>query len=139
MPARDAIHDSVRNALIKDGWEITEDPCVIRYDDMVVFADMAAESTLAIERAGERAVVEAKSFSAESEMREFETALGQYLIYRIFLSHTQPDQNVFLAVGENVFHEFFMRPAIQLVCRECRVAIVVIDLDTEEIQSWHHP
>jgi hypothetical protein len=139
MPARDAIHDSVRTALIKDGWEITEDPCVISFDDMVVFADMAAEFTLAIERGGEKAVIEAKSFSGDSDMHQFETALGQYLVYRIFLSHTKPDRNVYLAVGATVFQEFFMRPAIQLVCRECQVAIIVIDLNTEEIQSWHQP
>lgn len=139
MPARDTIHHAVRNALIKDGWEITEDPCVITYDDMLVFADMAVECTLAIERVGEKAVVEAKSFSAESEMREFETALGQYLIYRIFLSQSTRDRNVYLAVGNQVFEEFFSRPAIRLVCRECQVAIVVIDLNAEEIQSWYQP
>ena len=137
MPARDAIHDSVRNALVKDGWEITEDPCVIRYDDMVVFADMAAECTLAVERAGDKAIIEAKSFSGDSEMREFETALGQYLIYRIFLKQTRPDESVYLAVDSQVYEEFFLRSAIQLVCRECRISIVVIELDSQEIVSWH--
>lgn len=30
MPARDIYHDTVRNALIKDGWNITNDPLRLR-------------------------------------------------------------------------------------------------------------
>ncbi|MFN5815248.1 MAG: element excision factor XisH family protein, partial [Pseudanabaena sp.] len=26
MPARDSIHDAVKEAVIKDGWEVTDDP-----------------------------------------------------------------------------------------------------------------
>ncbi|MFN9059323.1 MAG: element excision factor XisH family protein, partial [Pseudanabaena sp.] len=28
MPARDSIHETVKEAVIKDGWEITDDPYV---------------------------------------------------------------------------------------------------------------
>jgi hypothetical protein len=31
MPRLDIIHDAVKNALIKDGWVITEDPFIIEY------------------------------------------------------------------------------------------------------------
>lgn len=30
MPAKDLYHEHVKNALIKDGWEITSDPLTIR-------------------------------------------------------------------------------------------------------------
>ncbi len=28
MPAKDVIHNEVKNALIKDGWNITDDPYI---------------------------------------------------------------------------------------------------------------
>lgn len=139
MPARDIIHDAVRNALIKDGWTITDDPYIIAYEDLMLFADMAAERTLAVERNGKKAVIEAKSFSSGSEIREFETALGQYLIYRVLLSGTEPRHDVYLAVSSTVFEEFFSRPAIEIVCDDCGLEIVVVDLDSEEIVQWHPP
>jgi hypothetical protein len=43
MPARDEIHDAVKNALIKDGWTITHDPYPLPFDDRDVYADLGAE------------------------------------------------------------------------------------------------
>jgi hypothetical protein len=43
MPAADQIHDAVKRALVKDGWTITDDPYVIRYEDATLYADLAAE------------------------------------------------------------------------------------------------
>jgi hypothetical protein len=31
MPARDKFHEAVKNALIKDGWQITADPLTIKF------------------------------------------------------------------------------------------------------------
>ncbi len=31
MPARDKVHDIVKNALIKDGWTITDDPLTLKF------------------------------------------------------------------------------------------------------------
>jgi hypothetical protein len=139
MPARDAIHEAVRNALVKDGSTITDDPYIIAYDDLMLLADLAAERTLAAERNGEKAVIEAKSFSSGSETREFETALGQYLIYRVLAAEIESGRRVYLAIASSVFDNFFARPAIQLIIRECRVTLVVVDLDSEELVQWHRP
>jgi len=61
MSAKDVIHDSVKNALIKDGWVITHDPFTIKYKDATLFADLAAQRTLAAEKAGNKILVEIKS------------------------------------------------------------------------------
>ena len=42
MPARDSIHEAVKEAVIKDGWEVTDDPYVISYGDRFLFVDLAA-------------------------------------------------------------------------------------------------
>ena len=36
MPAKDIYHDTVKNALIKDGWTITHDPLHSRTEEVIV-------------------------------------------------------------------------------------------------------
>ena len=43
MSAKDVYHESVRNALVKDGWTITDDPFTIEYKGARLQADLAAE------------------------------------------------------------------------------------------------
>ena len=65
MSARDTIHIPVKNALIKDGWNITADPFTIQYDDVTLSADLAAtEQPIGAERGERKIVVEIKSSSA---------------------------------------------------------------------------
>jgi hypothetical protein len=54
MPARDLFHDAVKTALIKEGWDILADPYRIQYKDVDLYADLAAERPIAIEREGQR-------------------------------------------------------------------------------------
>ena len=81
-------------------------------------------------------MVEVKSFLARSAIREFETALGQYLIYRIFLEITNPKYKVYLAIGEEIYRIFFRRVAIQLILKKYQVSLLVVDFTQEEIQQW---
>lgn len=81
MPAKDKIHDSVKNALMKDGWTITHDPYTIEYDNELVYADLAAERPIAAERSGTKIIVEVKSFTGRSTIQDFKVALGQYRLY----------------------------------------------------------
>lgn len=60
--ALDKIHDAVKNGLIKDGWTITADPYEIRFKDIRVYADLAAERPFTAERNGEKIVVRSKKF-----------------------------------------------------------------------------
>ncbi len=39
MPARDIFHHSVKTALQKDGWKITDDPLFIRCVDVELYID----------------------------------------------------------------------------------------------------
>ena len=136
MPGRDAIHDAVKNALMKDGWTITADPYVIDYEDLSLFVDLAAEQTLAAEKNGRKIALEIKSFLGRSEVREFETALGQYQLYRGLLEVTDPARTLFLAVSETTYQDFFQRAAIQLILKRFQVALVLVNVENEEIVRW---
>ncbi len=92
--AKDAIHNAVKNALIKDGWIITADPYRIKTDDFQVYADLAADRPIAAERAGERIVVEIKRFTGHSLINDLYGALGQYLIYLRLLETTGSDRKL---------------------------------------------
>lgn len=43
MPARDLYHETVKNALIKDGWTITHDPLTLELGSSRLFVDLGAE------------------------------------------------------------------------------------------------
>jgi hypothetical protein len=136
MPARDIYHDAVKSALIKDGWVITADPYTIKYKDTNLFADLAAERVIAAEQQGRKIVVEVKSFLGPSLMRDFENALGQYILYRNLLSATAPEYQLYLAVKESTYESFFKLPSIQLVVAQNNLLIIVVDMENEEILKW---
>lgn len=50
MARKDAIHDAVKNALIKDDWTITHDPIIIDIVDTKIEADLAAEKIIVAEK-----------------------------------------------------------------------------------------
>ena len=66
MPAFDLYHDAVKQALIKEGWTITADPYRIQFQELDLYADLAAELPIAAERQGQKIVVEVKSFVGRS-------------------------------------------------------------------------
>jgi XisH protein len=136
MPARDIYHDVVKKALIKDGWTILADPLIIAYDDVQAFADLAAERTLAAEKAGRRIAVEIKTFQGASPVRDFEEALGQYMFYRGLLSLAGSDYLLYLAVSEETYHRVFERKALREITERSGLALLVVDLAQEVIVRW---
>ena len=136
MPALDKIHDAVRRALEKDGWTITFDPFQIRYLDVLVFADLKAERSLGARRGDRKIVVESKSFIGVSDLQDFKLALGQYFLYQAFLEKVAPNDELFLAISLRAFDEFFQKEAIQYVVERYGMALLVVDVDEEEIVQW---
>ena len=136
MPAKDVYHDAVKNALIKDGWIITADPYPIKYEEVKLFADLAGEKTIAASREGKQIVIEIKSFLSRSPRRDFETALGQYLIYKALLSLEYPEQQLYLAISEIIYEDLFQKVAIQLILIKYQVSLLVVDMHKQEIVKW---
>ena len=103
MSRKDTYHDSVKRALLKDGWQITHDPLPITYEGASVSTDLGAEKVTALDGvriAVEIIAVEIKDFDGWSLISEFEKALGQYRLYRALLKRNEPDRVVFLACGK---------------------------------------
>ena len=135
--AKDVFHQQVKNALIKDGWNITHDPLTIRISEAVKLQiDLAAETTIAAERDSEKIAVEIKSFVGDSDISAFHTALGQYLNYCQALEEQEPDRIVYLAIPLETYQDFFQLPFIQRALRRYQVQLIIYDPKLEEIKQW---
>lgn len=121
MSAKDIFHETVKQALVKDGWKITSDPLTIRIDRVKLEIDLGAEKVFAAEKDGKKIAVEVKSFVNSSNISDFHNALGQFLNYRLALQMTEPERIIYLAIPIDVFNTFFQE-------RFTQAAIVQHDL-----------
>jgi XisH protein len=136
MPAKDLYHDAVKSALIRDGWAILADPYRIQYKDVDLYADLAAERPIAIERAGQKIVVEIKSFVGRSLMTDFHLALGQYKVYQMLLEETAPEYDLYLAIDDITYNNFFKREGIEFLVQSSQIKFFVVNIDEQEIVQW---
>ena len=136
MPARDRYHDAVRNALMKDGWTITHDPYTLSYGPRDVYVDLGAERVIGAERGLERIAVEIKTFRGPSEIREFESAIGQYVFYRVLLGQVDSDRKLYLAVPDTVLNTLFEEPIARPVLDALALSVLGYDPQQEVITAW---
>lgn len=136
MPAKDIYHETVKKALIKDGWIITHDPLTLRWGATDVYVDLGAEQLLAAEREGRKIAVEIKSFVGKSNVDDLEKALGQYVLYHDILAEREPDRGLYLAVHEEAFQDIFEEPIGKLLLNNNRLKLIVFDRKQEVILKW---
>jgi XisH protein len=136
MPRLDIIHNSVKSALIKDGWLITDDPYLIQYRRTTLYADLAAERPIAAERNGQKLVVEVKSFIGASKIQDLKEALGQYDIYRYLIEETAPERKLYIAISEVSYKTFFSQDLAQLIITKHQLPVIVVNIDIEEVLQW---
>ncbi|MEI6441657.1 MAG: XisH family protein [Nostocales cyanobacterium ELA583] len=135
--AKDVFHQQVKNALIKEGWNITHDPLTIRISEAIKLQiDLAAETTIAAERDLEKIAVEIKSFIGDSDISSFHTALGQYLNYSQALEEQEPNRIVYLAIPFETYYDFFQLPFIQRMLQRYQVKLMIYDPKQEEVRQW---
>jgi hypothetical protein len=134
--ARDLFHQVVKDALTKDGWNITHDPFPVDYGDVQMQIDLGAERLLAATKDDETIAVEIKSFVKPSSISEFHTAVGQYLNYRRALRAQEPTRVLYLAVPSQTYNEFFRLRFIQEGVEEYQIYLLVYDIEERSIVKW---
>ncbi|MBW4585719.1 XisH family protein [Aetokthonos hydrillicola Thurmond2011] len=139
MPAKDIYHNTVKNALVKDGWIITHDPLRIRLArGRNLFVDLGAERLLAAQRGTERIAIEVKSFTSPSDMKDLEEAIGQFVLYVRLLKRYYPDYTLYLAVSEDTRRRVFEEEAGQTMIEDGIIRLVTFDPTQEVIVRWIH-
>jgi XisH protein len=136
MSRKDTFHEIVRHALEKDGWKITHDPLMLRYELGNLYIDLGAEKILAAEREGQKIAVEVKSFVRNSAISEFHTALGQFISYRILLSEQYPEYILYLAVSFDGYTSFFATQLAQGIINSQQLKLIVYKPEQEVIEQW---
>jgi hypothetical protein len=134
--ARDLFHQVVKDALTKDGWNITHDPFPVDYGDVQMQIDLGAEKLLAATKDAEKIAVEIKSFVNPSNISEFHTAVGQYLNYRRALRAQEPNRVLYLAVPSQTYDEFFRLRFIQEGVEEYQIYLLVYNVEARSIVRW---
>ena len=117
MPARDIYHDTVKRALQNDGWTITHDPFPLQIGKKRLSVDLGAERLISAEKGIQKIVVEVKSFVGQSDVRDLEQALGQYVLYRQIISEMKIERSLYLAVSQPTFNSVFTIELGQILLR----------------------
>lgn len=136
MPAKDIYHDTVKRALQEDGWAITHDPFPLQIGKKRLSADLGAERLISAEKGLQRIVVEVKSFVGQSDVKDLEQALGQYVLYRQILSEMGIERSLYLAVSQATFNSVFTIELGQVLLKNQVVKLIVFDDESEAIVQW---
>lgn len=137
MPAKDIYHDVVKQALIKDGWTITDDPLRLRWAKRNIYIDLGAERIIGAERSEHRIAVEVKSFTSASEVADLEQALGQYVLYHDILEEIEPERVLYLAISQETYVALFETLQIgEILLRKKRLRLILFAAESMEIAQW---
>ena len=137
MPAKDLYHDTVVQALITDGWEITDDPFLLSYGGRELYVDLGAEKRTIAAQKGERKIaIEIKSFLKPSQVRDLEEAVGQYGVYQSILTEIAPERILYLAVPNRSYETIFTEKLGQLIIKSLQIKLLVFDEEQMRILQW---
>ncbi len=137
MPARDIYHKVVIDALIADGWTITDDPLFLSYGGQDLYVDLGAErNTIAAEKNGEQIAVEIKSFVSLSVMTDLEKAMGQYFLYETILAEVRPGWLIYLAIPLHIYDSIFAEKFGQAILKRHQLRLIVFDDKKARIAQW---
>ena len=136
MPRRDVYHYEIKTALEKDGWNITDDPMQITWEDKDYSPDLGAERIIAAQRGTEKIAVEIKSFIGQNFSFDFYEAMGQFDSYFYALADLEPDRLVMLAISETAYKKFFVKKYVQRLLSLKKIPLIVVDTDNKIIAKW---
>jgi len=137
VPAKNVHHDAVVNALLADGWTITDDPLRLSFGGRDLFVDLGAEqATIAAEKADRFIAVEVQSFLSPSPVRDLQEAVGQFATYRAILRKTEPKRQLYLAVHREVYDGLLTERFGQLIVADLQLRLLVFDDEQERVVQW---
>jgi hypothetical protein len=139
MPAKDTYHDTMKAALIKDGWTVADASLTFMVGKRSAIIDLAAERFLLAERMTQKIAVEVKSFLSPSPMNDLEKAIGQFFLYFDIMAERDPSRRLYLGIPQNTYDGIFSEEVGKLLLRRRpEMSLVMFDPDLQEITQWKH-
>jgi hypothetical protein len=83
-----------------------------------------------------RIAVETEGFAGASDVREFEEAVGQYVVYKRLLARYHPERSLYLAVPDFSWRGIFAEEIGQVLLEDATLRVVSFDPDQEKIIQW---
>ena len=135
--ARDVFHGIVKEALINNGWQITDDPLVlVSKKDGGIETDLGAEKIIIAEKGLTKIAVEVKSFLNPSPINDFHSALGQYMTYLDVMEMKEIDRIMYLAMPFEVYTFLSTKPYFRYVIEKHKVRFILFEPTTKIIEEW---
>lgn len=137
MPKKDKFHETVKIALEKELWHITNDPLFVpTKGGNNFFIDLGAERFIGAEKDGESIAVEIKSFSGNSPMYSFYEILGQFLVYKIALREQTKTWALFIAISDIGYKKLVESPVLNQAIQEYQLKFIIINPTTKTVVEW---
>jgi hypothetical protein len=137
MPKKDKFHETVKIALEKEQWNITNDPLFVPTKGGAnFFIDLGAERIIGAEKDGETIAVEIKSFGGSSPMYTFYEILGQFLIYKMALREQAKLWDLFIAISDIGFKKLDDSPIFSKAMQEYQLKFVIINPTSQSVIEW---
>jgi len=134
--ARDRYHELVKQALIDEGWTITDDPLIVDVLVRDLEVDLGAERIIAAEKENEKIAVEIKNFLSISQLQDFYKALGQFNYYYLALKKKEPERTLYLAIPQGAYESFFQEPITLEAVAFYNLKLIVYSISRENITKW---
>ena len=137
MPKKDTFHETVKIALQKEGWHITNDPLFVPTEGGVnFFIDLGLEWIIGAEKEGRKIAVEIKSFDGTSPVYSFYEILGQFLIYEMALEEQIKPWELFIAISYLGFKKLDEAPIFNRAIEKFHLKFVIFDPVYQSVIEW---
>jgi hypothetical protein len=137
MPKKDKFHETVKIALEKEQWHITNDPLFVPTKGGAnFFIDLGAERIIGAEKNGETIAVEIKSFGGSSPMYTFYEILGQFLIYKMALQEQAKLWDLFIAISDIGFKKLDDSPIFSKAMQAYQLKFIIIHPSSQSVIEW---
>ncbi|MCB0841200.1 MAG: fatty-acid oxidation protein subunit alpha [Bacteroidetes bacterium] len=136
--ARDIIHEAIREAIERAGWNVTNDPLTIDLteDDTYFDIDLGAERETSEGVTQKVLAIEIKSFIRSSVINAFHEALGQYLNYQAAIHEQGLDYELFMAISEEGWERLSSFKFIQRRIKQFKLQFILVNIQKKEITKW---
>jgi hypothetical protein len=133
MPAKDKYHETVKRALVKDGWAITGEQVAVRIGRRQFWIDLRAAKNgvdLVV-------LIEVKGFETSlSQATLLMEAIGQYRLYRMILATSSDRTPLYLAVPVAAYNGILSEPVGDQAIQDNQMKLIVFDPKTEALVKW---
>ncbi len=135
--AKDIFHELVKEALITDGWILTDDPLtLLNKAEGGISTDLGAEKIIVAEKGLTKIAVEVKSFINPSMIHDFMRASGQYFGYNVVIKRKNINRILYLAMPSYAYKKLIKYEFIQAIVEEMSIKFILFNEKEKTITSW---